>query len=123
MADAALFIGWGQVVRGREQRALELFNETMQYNAELQSKREIESFEVAVLEPHGGELNGFMLLRGDAEKLARLRNDPEFERRTARAQLVLEHVGVVGATIGGGLTRLMATYAEEVGQLKTAVTV
>ena len=31
MAEAGLFIGWGEVVRGREKRALKLFNEAMQY--------------------------------------------------------------------------------------------
>src|SRR5690349_165664 len=31
MADAALFIGWGQVVRGREKRAVEVFNESVAY--------------------------------------------------------------------------------------------
>jgi hypothetical protein len=123
MADAALFLGWGAVVRGREQRALGVFNESIQYYAELQSKREIESFEVAVLEPHGGELNGFVLIRGDADKLARLRNEPEFQRRTARAQLVVENIGVVGASIGAGLTKLMAMYAQEVEQVKGAVAV
>jgi hypothetical protein len=123
MADAALFLGWGAVVRGREQRALEIFNESLQYYAELQSKHEIESFEVAVLEPHGGELNGFVLIRGDVDKLARLRHDPEFQRRTARAQLIVESIGVVGASIGAGLTRLMAMYAEEIEKVKGAVPV
>ncbi len=28
MADRVLFIGWGETVRGREERALEVFNET-----------------------------------------------------------------------------------------------
>ncbi len=27
MADAAIFVGWGQVVRGREAKALAVFNE------------------------------------------------------------------------------------------------
>ena len=31
MADAALFIGWGQVVRGREKRAIQGFNEGVEY--------------------------------------------------------------------------------------------
>ena len=31
MADAALFIGWGQVVRGREKRAVQVFNESVEY--------------------------------------------------------------------------------------------
>jgi len=34
---------------------------------------EIESFEMVLLEPHGGELGGFILLRGDQDKLARIR--------------------------------------------------
>ena len=31
MADAGLFIGWGEVVRGRETEALGVFNETLAY--------------------------------------------------------------------------------------------
>ena len=31
MADARSLIGWGEVVRGREERALEVFNETIQF--------------------------------------------------------------------------------------------
>ena len=37
MADAGLFIGWGQVVRGREERALDVFNETLELYGQLQS--------------------------------------------------------------------------------------
>ena len=123
MADAALFIGWGEVVRGREKRAIEVFNESVAYYADLQSKREIENFEVAILEPHGGDLAGFILLRGEAAKLERLRRDPEFERRTARAQLIVDKVGVVGATIGNGVTRMMTVYTEEIERVKGGVTV
>ena len=31
MADAGLFVGWGEVVRGRETEAVEVFNETLAY--------------------------------------------------------------------------------------------
>ena len=31
MADDALFIGWGEVVRGREHQALEVFDETVAF--------------------------------------------------------------------------------------------
>lgn len=123
MADAALFIGWGPVVRGREKEALEEFKSSMEYDAELQSKHMIESFEAVVLEPHGGELNGFVLLRGDAGKLASLRQDPEFQRRVARAQLYVDNIGVVGASIGAGLMRLMTIYGEEFGRLSGKVAV
>ena len=56
MADAGLFIGWGQVVRGREDRALDVFNETIELYGQMQSDGRIESFEVCLLKPHGGEL-------------------------------------------------------------------
>lgn len=123
MADAGLFIGWGPVVRGREQRALEVFNEAMQYYAALQQKKEIESFEVTLLEQHGGDLAGFIMIRGETERLARLRTDQEFQRRLIRAQLCIDKIGVVGALIGSGVTKLMGDYQEEVAQLKSTVAV
>ena len=36
MASAALFPGWGEVVRGREAKSLEVFNEGLQYWTRLQ---------------------------------------------------------------------------------------
>jgi hypothetical protein len=59
VAEAGLFIGWGQVVRGREQRALEVWGESLQYWSELEGDGKLESFEVVLLTPHGGDLNGF----------------------------------------------------------------
>ena len=38
MADAGLFVGWGEVVRGREAEALEVFNETLAYFGGLQEE-------------------------------------------------------------------------------------
>ena len=81
MADAGLFIGWGEVVRGREAEAVETFNATVEYFAGLQAEGAIESFEPVFLELHGGDLNGFFLVRGEAAQLAALRVDEEFEGR------------------------------------------
>ena len=71
MADAGLFIGWGQVVRGREDRALDVFNETLELYGQLQSDGRIESFEVCLLEPHGGELGGFAIFAGARSRSTR----------------------------------------------------
>ena len=84
MADSGLFIGFGAPVRGREQQAIKVFNESFEYYSRLQQGGEIESFEPVLLEPHGGELTGYFLLRGDKDKLARVRSSEEFERLTAR---------------------------------------
>ena len=80
MAEAGLFIGWGEVVRGREAEAVETFNATIEYFVGLQADETIESFEPVFLEQHGGDLSGFFFVRGDAERLAALRVDPTSRR-------------------------------------------
>ncbi len=112
MADAGLFIGWGQVVRGREERALEVFNETLEFYGGLQSDGRIESFEVCLLNPHGGELNGFVLLQGSEAQMDALRHDEAFQRQMLRADLIVDDLGVIDASVGDGLQRSIATYAE-----------
>src|SRR3954468_20663396 len=97
MANAGLFIGWGQVVRNRETRALEVFNDTMAYYASLEQDGKIESWEVVLLEPHGGDLAGYVLLRGSEDQMNAVRFDEEFARRTTRADLIVEGLGVVSA--------------------------
>ena len=117
MSMGALFVGWGHPVRGRESKALQLFDETMGYYARLKQQGDIEGFEPVILEPHGGDLSGFLLIRGDADKLARLRGSEEFIDLTARAQLLLENVGVTGGFVGEGLQRLMGGYTTHVKAL------
>jgi hypothetical protein len=114
MADAGLFIGWGQVARGREDRALDVFNETIELYGQMQSDGRIESFEVALLEPHGGELGGFELLRGSEEQIDAVRHSEEFQRAMTKASLVVDDLGVVPALIGDGLARSVTIYQEEI---------
>lgn len=108
MASAALVIGWGPVIPGRDHKALQVFGEALQYYARLQEQGEIESFEPVALEPHGGDLNGFILMRGEREKLNRCRYSEEFLRLTNRANLVVQNIGVIGAFMGEELQRLFA---------------
>jgi hypothetical protein len=117
MADSALFIGFGTAVRGRERQAVTVFGEVFGYYNRLQQEGEIESFEPVLLEPHGGDLAGFFLLRGDAEKLARVRASAEFERFTLRGDLVVEHVGVIGAVLGDRLVAQLGAFGEQVADL------
>ena len=117
MADAGLFIGWGAPVRGREAKGLEVFNEALAYYGRLQQEGVIEGFETAILEPHGGDLAGFVLLRGSEAKLAELRVDDEFVRLSTRADLIVEGLGVVGAALGDGLEEAISTYQEAVSEL------
>jgi hypothetical protein len=117
MADAALFVGWGQVVRGREERALDVFNETIELYGQMQADARIESFEVCLLDPHGGELGGFGLLRGSEDQIDALRRSEDFERIMTKASLVVDDLGMVGASIGEGLGRQIAIYQEQIAVL------
>jgi hypothetical protein len=117
MADSGLFVGFGLPVRGRERQAVKLFNETFEYSSRLQQDGEIESFEPVLLEPHGGELGGFFLLRGDKDKLARIRSSEEFERLIVRGQLTVENIGVVSAFLAERLMSQMSVFSQQVGEL------
>lgn len=117
MAGAALVIGWGQVVRGREQKALQVFNEAIQYYTQLQQQGQIESFEPVALEAHGGDLAGFLLVRGDRETLNRLRYEEAFLRLNNRAQQVVDNFGVVAAFVGEELQRQFADFQAQASEL------
>jgi hypothetical protein len=115
MADAALFVGWGAPIPGRETRGLEVFNEALAFHGGLQEAGEIESIEVAFLSPHGGELAGFILLRGSEEQMAALRANRDFQRINARASLVVKDLGVVDAVIGEGIGEQISIYQDAIG--------
>jgi hypothetical protein len=52
---------------------------------------------VVLLDPHGGDLAGFSLLRGTHDQLNEVGGDEEFLRLTARSGLIVERLGVVRA--------------------------
>lgn len=114
----ALFIGWGGVVRGREQQSLQVFQESIQYYGRLQQEGRIERFDVVLLSPHGGDLNGFAVLHGDRQALSEIRFSDEFERLIVRAASIIDELGVVPAYTGEALgpqIELFQAAADEFG--------
>src|SRR5437879_6361468 len=92
--DAAIFIGWNRAVAGRENDALELFAHTINFWQGQIKAGNATSFEPVILRPHGGDLNGFFLIRGDRNKLNTVKESDEFLAIVSRAILLLEGVGV-----------------------------
>jgi hypothetical protein len=117
MADSGLFIGFGVPVRGRERQAIAVFNEALEYYSRLQQEGQIESFEPVLLEPHGGDIGGFFLLRGEQDKLAGIRGSDEFARQTVRAQLIVDNIGIVGAALGEGLSSQISVFLQQLEEL------
>ena len=117
MADFGIFIGFGHPHPGREAAANRVFEEAFAYWTGLQAAGEIESFETVMLEAHGGDLNGFFLLRGEPERLARVRMSPEFARLTYRATAIGESIGIVTAVLDGAATRSVSESNQAIADL------
>ena len=110
MADRALFIGWGEVVRNREHEALANFNETLGLYGRAQQEGRIESFDVCLLDPHGGELGGFIMVHGTADQLNAFKASDDFRSNMAAGSLIVDNLGVVDAVVGEGVEREMGYF-------------
>jgi len=117
MADSVIFIGWSNAVRGREQASEKVFGEAMEYWGRLQAAGEIESIDAVLLDAHGGDLGGFFFLKGEREKLARVRTSEEMEKLMIRANVIVDDLGAVGGVTGEGVMRRMAAFLEASGSL------
>jgi hypothetical protein len=117
MADSAIFMGWGEPIRGREQVSAGVFGEAVELWGRLEAEGAIESWEAYFLEPHGGDLNGFFLLKGDRTKLAELRTRDELDRIVMRGSMVVSNFGVVAAATGARIEQDMGRYLEAAGEL------
>ena len=120
--DFGLFIGFGTAIPGREQEGLKLFGEALDFWSQKQQQGEVESVDTVLLEPHGGDLNGFILIHGDQQKLNRIRyQDETFLKQIAQAQVMVHDIGVVGAYIGAGVQQEIQRYQQVLQSLQPAM--
>ena len=107
MADATLFVGWNRPVSGRESQAAAYWKESMGLYTALQKEGRIESFEPVLLAAHGGDLNGFVLVRGTPQKLDEVRQDERFIDLVLKGTMLTSNFGVVSGYVGAGLEKVM----------------
>jgi hypothetical protein len=115
MADGVIFQGWDRPVPGREKQAMQLFQKVLAYYSKSKTEGKIESFEAVSLTPHGGDLNGFILVRGDAKKLSEAYNDPPAVEMRVEANYYLSGFGSVFGYTGESLTKIFAQWAKLIG--------
>jgi hypothetical protein len=115
MADRVIFTGWDRAVAGREKQAVQLFQKSIAYYSKLKTEGKIESFESVMLMPHGGDLNGFILIRGDAKKLAEINDAPSVVELRMEENYCLSGFGTVFGYAGESLTKMFAQWAKFVG--------
>jgi hypothetical protein len=117
MSEAGLFVGWGQTVRGREKRALDVFNDAVTYYGERLSDGSIDSFEPVLLNPHGGDLQGFILVKGSAQGLATMMASEEFQRLNLRAGMIVENLGLIEAWVDDGVLTQLGYFSDAADEL------
>jgi hypothetical protein len=116
MADRMLFVGWGETVRGREERALEVFNDAMGIFGRMEQEGRIEKFDVVLLGP-SSELGGYIEIHGTAEQIAAVREDQEFMRNTVDAELCVDGLRHIDGYTNEGVARQMAMYQEAIARV------
>ena len=114
MAEAALCTVFGEPVPGREKQAVNIYADTLQYWGRLQQEGKIERFDVTVLSPSGGDVTGFIVVRGTAAQIDSVRRTKEFQQLLNRVQLVVSHLRVNDAYVDEGLAQIMSQYQEVV---------
>ncbi|MEA2247284.1 MAG: hypothetical protein QOH46_1813 [Solirubrobacteraceae bacterium] len=116
MADRVLFTSWGQVVRGREERALEVFNEVLGFYGRLQQEGRIETFDAVLLEPSSG-INGYLDIRGSADQIAALREDEAYRRIIIDSALVVDDLKIMEGFADQGVARELGLYQERISHV------
>ena len=116
MSEAALFVGWGQPVRGREKRSLDVFSEAATYYGERVADGSIESFEPVLLKPHGGGLDGFFLIKGSVQGLATMTASEEFQRLHVRAGMIVDNLGIIEAWVDDAVLTELGYFGDAAGE-------
>jgi len=69
MGSSVILFGWNRSIPGREKVSAGHFDEFVKYLGGLQQKGAIQAFDIMLLDAHGGDLNGFFLIRGEGARL------------------------------------------------------
>ncbi|MGD9044990.1 MAG: hypothetical protein PVG06_14825 [Desulfobacterales bacterium] len=112
MSNQALFIGWKRPARGREEQAMKLWGKSIEYYGKLQAEGRIESFEPVILQAHGGDLNGFFLIRGDAKNLNEIRREDDFIDILIEAGYCIDGFGIITGFIGEELENVFNKWGK-----------
>ena len=117
MSESALFVGWGQPVRGREKRSLDVFNDAATFYGARVADGSIESFDPVLLDPHGGGLQGFFLIKGPAQGLSTMMASEEFQRLHVRAGMIVDDLGIIEAWVDDAVLTQLTYFSDAAGEL------
>ena len=110
MARNVIFFAWNRSIPGREQISGVHFDEFVTYLGGLAQTGAIQGFDVVLLDSHGGDMNGFFLIRGDEGNLDALMATAEWTEHMTRASLHLDGSGAVRGVTGDSVAGRMELW-------------
>jgi hypothetical protein len=114
MSSNVILFGWNRSVPGREGLSAEHFSEFVEYLGGLQQAGAIQLFDVVFLDIHGGDLNGFFLIRGANAQLNDLVDGEAWVTHMLRAGMHMEGAGVVRGVTGDLITERMGQWTNAI---------
>jgi hypothetical protein len=114
MANDALFCGWNRPIPGREHLAVEVFGQWTSYLEKQKASGNVESYEHMFVLPHGGDMNGFTIIRGERAKLDQMRGTEEYYELLTRIGLYCDGFGVVPGFIGDNIMKQLGRYTKAI---------
>ena len=114
MGSNVLLFGWNRPIAGREKISAGHFDEFVKYLSGLQRDGAIQGFDIVFLDPHGGDLNGFFLIKGESSQLDAVRSTSAWITHITRASLHLQGLGVVGGVTGDEVMKRMAIWTNAI---------
>jgi hypothetical protein len=107
MATAVLFIGWNRPYPGQEDKAYGFLTTEGANYLRSQEGKAFERMEMIALTPHGGDMNGCVILFGERAKLDELRRTDGFEAFVMDLGSHFDRLGVVPGLNWEGIQAVM----------------
>lgn len=114
MSTNVVFFAWNRSIPGRERISAEHFQQFVQYLGGLKQAGAIQSFDTVFLDTHGGDLNGFFLIRGESARLDALMADDAWVTHMTRAALHLQGSGHVRGVTGDAVATRMELWTKTI---------
>jgi non-ribosomal peptide synthetase component F len=116
MGPNVILFAWNRSLPGREKMSAQHFQEFVEFMTAQQKNGVIDSFDIVLLEPYGGAINGFFLMRGDPSKLRDLWATAEWIRHQVRGLLHLEGAAALRGVTGSAVAERMELWMKETPQ-------
>ena len=110
----AIFFAWNRSIPGREQISGAHFNDFVEYLGGQAQAGKIQDFDVVFLDIHGGDMNGFFLIRGDSGQLDALTSTQDWLEHMTRAALHLQGSGAVRGVTGDAVAERMELWTKHI---------